>query len=164
MVLINLKLLVLSFCGKCEFLPPLGKLPSLEHLCIGVFPRVERVGVEFLGIENDDNAGAPRGYQISLFPKLKRLQFDDLIRWEKWELGINSGEEEDNSLVVMPSLQSLEITSCGRLTTLPDFLRKTPLQHLQIKICRALKERCREGVGEEWPKISHVPNIQLLDY
>ncbi|GMN53376.1 hypothetical protein TIFTF001_022521 [Ficus carica] len=78
MALINLKSLSLQSCEECVFLPPLGKLPSLEDLNIGYFKRMERLGVELLGIENDDNAGAPMSHQISLFPKLKRLQFGNL--------------------------------------------------------------------------------------
>lgn len=144
MALIYLKSLSLGDCRVCKVLPPLGKLPSLEYLEIWNFYRVERVGVEFLGIENDEN-GAPRSHQIS-FPNLKWLLFLSFFFWEKWESGINLG--------------AFKFQSCCSLRELPDFLPKTCLQHLQIKYCHFLKERCREGDGEEWPKISHVPSIQ----
>lgn len=142
---------------NCEYLPALGKLPSLEILKMEELYSVKRLGVEFYGIENDDN-GAHRTHLIS-FPTLKQLVFNHLPQWEEWELGINSGEEEDDCFTI--TLQSLHISYCQKLKTLPDFLRRIPLRRLEITGCKILKERCREGVGEEWPKISHVPELQL---
>ncbi|TQD68598.1 hypothetical protein C1H46_045869 [Malus baccata] len=59
----------------------------------------------------------------------------------------------------MPCLSSLQILQCDRLKTLPDFLRKTPLQTLDIGRCGNLARGCQKGRGKEWPKISHIPNI-----
>ncbi|KAK9929850.1 hypothetical protein M0R45_026926 [Rubus argutus] len=66
----NLRLVVLIEWKFCEVLPPLGKLPSLEGLEIYWMNNVKKVGVEFLGIEEEIetfSAGI-------LFPKLKHLQ------------------------------------------------------------------------------------------
>nr|POE46610.1 putative disease resistance protein rga3 [Quercus suber] len=63
----------------------------------------------------------------------------------------------------MPRLQHLSIWNCRKLKSLPNFLRTTPLQHLEIQSCQILKERCERGTGEEWPKISHIPNI-IINY
>ncbi|CAN6696259.1 unnamed protein product [Malus baccata var. baccata] len=63
----------------------------------------------------------------------------------------------------MPYLSSLKIGQCYALETLPDFLCKIPLQNLSIFVCPKLAERCKEGSGEEWHKISHIPNIKILN-
>ena len=44
---------------------------------------------------------------------------------------------------------------------LPNFLHTTPLQNLGIYGCPIVKERCEGGIGEDWHKISHVPNINF---
>nr|POF08306.1 putative disease resistance protein rga4 [Quercus suber] len=61
----------------------------------------------------------------------------------------------------MPRLQRLSIRYCPRLKSLPNFLHTIPLQNLKMEWCPILKERCKRGTGEEWPKISHIPNIDF---
>jgi hypothetical protein len=43
---------------------------------------VKKVGVEFLGIEEEEIETLSGGI---LFPKLKDLQFVDMPNWEEWE-------------------------------------------------------------------------------
>ncbi|KDO39602.1 hypothetical protein CISIN_1g042336mg [Citrus sinensis] len=142
MSLNKLKKLELSFCNKFEIMPPLGKLPSLELLEVFALQSVKRVGDEFLGIE------------IVAFPKLKHLIFVDLDEWEEWE-------NEKNDITIMPQLNSLEIRDCHKLKSLPhQILGNTTLQMLKIYNCRILEERFDEETGEDWSKISHVPNFK----
>ena len=160
MSLTKLKTLHLILFSKLECLPPLGNLPSLETLKILRLDSLKKVGVEFLGIEsqkkkNDDI--------IIIFPKLKFLDFLHLKEWEEW-IGIGGmrEEKEDNGVtIIMPRLHSLSIGSCPKLKSLPDFLRTTPLKELKIYQSPILKQRCQRGTGEEWPKISHIPNINI---
>jgi hypothetical protein len=35
----------------------------------------------------------------------------------------------------------------------------TSLRHLTIARCPRLEERCKEEIGEDWPKIAHIPNF-----
>ena len=100
-----------------------------------------------------------------LFPNLIFLEFYELIEWEEWN-GIGGGEEEEEDctrrFAIMPRLQHLSIWCCTKLKSLPNFLRTTPsLQHLEILYCGILKECCKRGTREEWPKISHIPNIEF---
>ncbi|KAM3749907.1 hypothetical protein ACB098_05G220700 [Castanea mollissima] len=44
---------------------------------------------------------------------------------------------------------------------LPDYLRNTPLQTLDIYTCPTLEKRCERGIGDYWPYISHIPNIEI---
>ncbi|PON55636.1 LRR domain containing protein [Parasponia andersonii] len=54
--LVNLRCLTLFSCANCEFLPPLGRLPSLEILHMFHMDKVEEVGHEFLGVETGRKA------------------------------------------------------------------------------------------------------------
>ncbi|XP_062009732.1 disease resistance protein RGA2-like [Rosa rugosa] len=164
----NLRKLVLYEWKYCQVLPPLGKLPSLEILEIQEFQNVKKVGVEFLGIEE----------QVSgiLFPKLKRLSFSGMPEWEEWEgitkedsseitiewEGITKEDSSSSEITIMPRLSSLQITKCPKLKALPDFLNKiTTLRTLEIKACPILERDYQQGVGKEWHNISHIPNVSI---
>ncbi|KAK9929874.1 hypothetical protein M0R45_026947 [Rubus argutus] len=150
----NLRQVALVDWKFCEVLPPLGKLPSLEVLYIDSMNNVKKVGVEFLGIEEEIetfSAGI-------LFPKLKHLCIGDMPNWEEWE-----GEIKDYSeITIMPRLSFLRISWCPKLKGLPDFVCKiTALRSLEIRTCAILEGDYEKDVGKEWAKISHIPNITI---
>ncbi|KAK9929837.1 hypothetical protein M0R45_026915 [Rubus argutus] len=151
----NLRQVDLYCWTFCEVLPPLGKLPSLEILEIEWMHNVKKVGVEFLGIEEEIetfSAGI-------LFPKLKHLQFFNMPNWKEWEGIIKDSSDE---ITIMPHLSSLRIDWCPELKGLPDFLHKiTALRTLTIEDCAILERDYEKGVGKEWPDISHIPNITI---
>uniref|UniRef100_A0A7N2LL66 R13L1/DRL21-like LRR repeat region domain-containing protein n=1 Tax=Quercus lobata TaxID=97700 RepID=A0A7N2LL66_QUELO len=162
----TLKTLQLIMCKNLEHLPSLGQLPFLEVLSISLF-NLNRVGDEFLGIEDSKN----KDHDI-VFPNLKSLQFVYLRNWEEWigMGGIGEEEEEnDNGIVtipiiikIMPRLQSLKIFYCYNLKLLPDYLCTAPLlKELEIFGSLLLEESYKTGTGENWPRISHIPNIIL---
>ncbi|PON92553.1 LRR domain containing protein [Trema orientale] len=153
--LVNLRRLVLNGCPNCKTLPPLGKLPALEILHIELMAKVEKVGPEFLGVELGGDEMEIESCSVS-FPKLEELCFQDLDSWEAW-----SGFSY-YPVTVMPSLRFLKISNCSRLRTLPDFMRRTRVQELTIDSCPSLEGSCREGVGEDWSKICHIPNIRIV--
>ncbi|XP_070682213.1 putative disease resistance protein RGA3 isoform X2 [Malus domestica] len=157
MSLNNLIFLDLEDWNECEVLPPLGKLPSLERLELWGMEGVKKVGVEFLGIEKETSSASSC---ITLFPKLKKLQFFYMNAWEEWK-GVEEWKEEDSHITIMPWLSSLHFFRCHQLKTLPDLLRKTPLQTLHIIDSGYLARGCQKGRGKEWPKISHIPNIYI---
>ncbi|XP_068312906.1 putative disease resistance protein RGA3 isoform X2 [Pyrus communis] len=153
----SLRFLCFDGWNECEVLPPLGKLPSLERLILWSMEGVKKVGVEFLGIEKETSSAS----SCIIFPKLKTLTFRYMDAWEEWK-GVEEWKEEDSYITIMPCLSSLRISRCPQLKTLPDFLRKTPLQTLDIQDSLSLARGCREGRGKEWPKISHIPNITIM--
>ncbi|KAK9929857.1 hypothetical protein M0R45_026931 [Rubus argutus] len=150
----NLRRVALIDWKFCEVLPPLGKLPSLEDLGIYTMNNVKKVGVEFLGIEEEIetfSAGI-------LFPKLKCLHFFDMPNWEEWEGVIKDSSE----ITIMPRLSFLRISWCPKLKGLPDFVHKiTVLRTLEIRKCAILEGDYEKDVGKEWAKISHIPNITI---
>ncbi|KAL4629304.1 hypothetical protein ACB092_05G296300 [Castanea dentata] len=176
-----LKRLFISGCPNLKLVPPLGKLPLLEKLAINATPMIRKVGDEFLGIgieeeELSESSKNNNNKDIIIFPNLKSLRFDSMEEWEEWTgMGGTIEEEEeetDNSanafvtnnspnIKIMPLLHFLLIGSCGNLKSLPDYLRNTPLQKLYIYGCPILEQRCERGIGDYWPNISHIPNINI---
>ncbi|PSS11944.1 Disease resistance protein [Actinidia chinensis var. chinensis] len=63
----------------------------------------------------------------------------------------------------LTSLQEFDIFDCTKLITLSDGMQcLTTLKKLSIDLCSDfLYERCQEEVGEDWPKIAHIPEIKL---
>ena len=76
--------------------------------------------------------------------------------------------ESCRSLIAIPewickliSLQSLKIGDCPNLESLPEGIGAlTSLQTLDIRRCPILLKRCKKQIGEDWHKISHIPNLK----
>ncbi|KAI9161164.1 hypothetical protein LWI28_015033 [Acer negundo] len=155
--LTNLRSIWLIEWINCEQLPPLGKVSSLESIVIQRMKRVKRVGIEILGLESDGITLSSSSSSISAFPKLKTLKFVEMEELEEWDFGI-----EDDNITIMPSLRVLQIEDCPKLKVLPKkILPMAPLEVLSIDRCPILMDRYREGTGENWSDISHIPNIQI---
>ncbi|XP_075657208.1 putative disease resistance protein RGA1 [Castanea sativa] len=133
-----------------EHLPPLGKLLFLESLTIRDLGRLKKVGAEFLGIEESEKKETD-DILITLFPNLISLTFCGMYEWEEWNgIGGEEGEEEEDYIrrfTIMPRLQNLTIESCMVLKSLPNFLRRTTLQHLVI--VHSLNCEWMERTGKE---------------
>ena len=70
-------------------------------------------------------------------------------------------QESGVTITIMPRLQNLEISICPKLKSLPDFLPTTPLKTLMICGSPILSQCCKTEIGDQWPKISHIPNIEI---
>ncbi|KAL5755840.1 hypothetical protein ACOSQ2_020586 [Xanthoceras sorbifolium] len=145
-----LRRLTLSYCENCERLPPLGRLPSLEYLSVNNMS------------ESDVASSSSSSSLIVAFPKLKYLKFESLDEWEEWDTTTRRREDEEDVVTIMPCLRNLTIDFCIELKALPDYIvRKTTLEELNINLCSKLKERYERGIGEDWSKISHIPNVNI---
>ncbi|KAJ6417863.1 hypothetical protein OIU84_001279 [Salix udensis] len=160
----SLQELRLIKCGNLEVLPPLGRLPNLEFLHL-YSVGVRRLDAGFLGIEEVENANINEGEiaRVTAFPKLKSLWIENLKELEEWD-GIERrvGEEDATTtsiFIIMPQLRELTIYYCPLLRALPDYVLAAPLQMLRITGCLNLNKRYGEEKGEDWHKISHIPNI-----
>lgn len=155
-----LKRVRLWACFNWKTLPPMWKLPVLEHLEIWEMKNVKEVGQEFMGAEAEKGQASSSSSSSSVnnniaFPCLKHLKFQSMDGWQEWYYG--------HLLTTMPLLCSLKINSCLMLKSLPrHLLQKTTLQVLDIFNCPILTERySRNGTGEDWHYISHIPTITI---
>ncbi|KAL6272941.1 hypothetical protein ACE6H2_023633 [Prunus campanulata] len=65
-------------------------------------------------------------------------------------------------LASFTSLTKLIISSCQKLSSLPEGMRSlTSLREFVIDDCPELERRCQCDIGEDWPKISHVPHVSF---
>ncbi|GLT28390.1 hypothetical protein SLA2020_033300 [Shorea laevis] len=76
--------------------------------------RVEKVGVEFLGIEMSLSTSSS---SVVAFPNLKTLRFGHMGRWGEWEEWDSGSSGE-----IMPCHSSLTIDYCLTLKKLPDYI------------------------------------------
>ena len=62
----------------------------------------------------------------------------------------------------LPSLHTLSIFYCSKLTCLPTSLSLSNVQQLTIFCCHSeLEKRCEKETGEDWPNIAHIPHISV---
>ncbi|CAI0419181.1 unnamed protein product [Linum tenue] len=60
------------------------------------------------------------------------------------------------------NLQQLELYGCDNLKFLPNWLTElTALETLTLPYHGYISSRCRNSTGEDWPNISHIPNIEV---
>ncbi|BFG15446.1 hypothetical protein CerSpe_017200 [Prunus speciosa] len=151
-------------CENLKYLPTgLHYCSSLKTLKLGGFwEELDSFPDFYLG------TGSSQLQRLELigWPKLKSLpqqiqHFTSLtsLRIEKF----NGVEALEDWLGNLTSLRTLEIWFCLELRNLPSVTamqRLTKLQTLGIWCC-ALEERCTKDSGQEWPKISHIPNIKI---
>ncbi|PNY08097.1 NBS-LRR resistance protein [Trifolium pratense] len=170
--------LEISYCPKLA----LPCLPSLKKLyvrecnnellrSISTFCSLTRLTLVECG--NEGITSFPEGMFTNLtflqkltienFPKLKELPYQPFNQALEY-LEISQCDE----LVSLPekiweslqSLRSLKIDNCKGLRWLPKGIRHlTSLEVLKIYGCPTLKERCKEGNGEDWDKIAHIPTL-----
>ncbi|XP_049376708.1 putative disease resistance protein RGA3 [Solanum stenotomum] len=68
----------------------------------------------------------------------------------------------EQGLEGLTSLTDLYVQNCEMLKCLPEGLQHlTTLTSLQIYGCPALTKRCEKGIGEDWHKIAHIPNVDI---
>ncbi|TYK10417.1 putative disease resistance protein RGA3 [Cucumis melo var. makuwa] len=159
-------------CPKLIYIPKLPSTRAYVHLChVGVrlvmrvgsvlsclgqlkleqILDMERLPAEFYRHFPTFDEGTSISSTMPTFPRLRWLEIikcPNLLSLPTWI----------NHLI---SLETLRIISCPKLKSLPAEIGKLQyLQELQIVDCPELEERCKQG-GEDWPKISSIPNITL---
>ncbi|CAI9106783.1 OLC1v1006002C1 [Oldenlandia corymbosa var. corymbosa] len=162
-------------------------LLSLENLSFDQLPSLKHLGRELYGLDDDHLQQAQQGGNYHLechdvdntvaFLSLKRLSFTELEDWETWE-DISDEETEEKAegdhqpktnnaaanISIMPRLEILNIKGCRNLEALPVGIlaKASSLKTLHITCCDKLVERYSDKSGEDWMKMSHIPNTVLL--
>ncbi|XP_021986642.1 disease resistance protein RGA2 isoform X2 [Helianthus annuus] len=115
------------------------------------------------------------GELISLPDNLPKLEDLELRKCDKLiSLPDNLPKLEDLLLTMcdklislpcnLPSIRKLEIVNCDGLLSLPDEIQSfKDLNKLEIRNCYHLCKRCTRNTGEDWPKISHIPDLSIID-
>ncbi|XP_074567026.1 putative disease resistance protein RGA3 [Curcuma longa] len=147
----------LSGCRRCEFLPPLGQLPSLESVHLDELNSVQHIGREFCA--GDGNSGC------KAFPKLDTLSILRLPNWVKWD-GVEAGD--------FPAIDFLEVNQCSKLAGFPQHLISA-VKQLDVKGSggglSALKDLnsltrlfsyVRSQNDQKWMLSSYLPALQHL--
>jgi Leucine-rich repeat (LRR) protein len=162
--LTSLKSLRIRTCNRLKSLSPgIQHLTALQDLELDDCPKLELANVE------DE-------MQWQGLKSLHTLKFSRLLKLVSLPLGLQHGTtlqklliSDCEDLTAIPewihnctSLQVLEIDGCSSLTSLPEGMRSlTSLQRLTIWYSPYLLQRCKREEGEDWPKISHIPNLEL---
>ncbi|XP_065879908.1 putative disease resistance RPP13-like protein 1 isoform X2 [Euphorbia lathyris] len=134
----NLESLVVQRCRKliaCRLQWGLERLPSLSNLTIGKDENVESFPEEML------LPCTLTSLKIKEFKNLSSLNYRGIQH--------------------LSSLRKLKIKKCSKLQSLPPEGLPSSLTSLIISGCSTLRERCQRGEGEDWPKISHIPSIEI---
>jgi Leucine-rich repeat (LRR) protein len=152
---------------KCHKLNSISQgiqhLTALRDLEIGSCPELE--------LANDED-----GMQWQGLKSLFSLKFSHLPKLVTLPLGLQHVTTLQKlvisncyNLTAIPkwiqnctSLQEFKISDCSRLTSLPEGMRSlTSLQWLKIYRCPILLQRCEREVGDDWPKIAYIPNLEF---
>ncbi|GKC67448.1 disease resistance protein, partial [Tanacetum coccineum] len=143
----SLQELYINACSDLHSLPSnLSKLERLEIVICdrlvslpGNLPELERLDIGF----NYRLVSLPMN-----LPKLEVLHLQEC----KELLSLPS---------YLPNVKKLCIIGCDGIS-LPDEMQSfRGLKELQIYGCENLSRRCEKEIGEDWPKISHIPHIDI---
>jgi len=182
----NLNNFMVSSCPKLKSLPePIHSLSSLYQLIVYGLPKLQTFAQESLPINlrilEVSNCGSLSTSAITNWGLKSLTCLAELrIRGDGLVNSLMKMEESllPNSLVSihishlyylkclkgkwlqhLTTLESLEISDCRRLESLPEEGLPSSLLVLTIKQCLLLQASCQSNGGKEWPKIAHIPCI-----
>ncbi|XP_055820927.1 putative disease resistance protein RGA3 isoform X2 [Solanum dulcamara] len=150
----------LNVWGDATGLSSISNLSTLTKLCIrnnldASLPEEmfkSLTNLEYLEISNIPNI---KELPASL-ASLNALKYLEIQHCESLE---SLPEEGVKGLT---SLTTLTINNCKMLKCLPDGLQHlTALTSLTIRECPEVEKRCEKGIGEDWHKIAHIPNLYI---
>ncbi|XP_021765678.1 putative disease resistance protein RGA3 [Chenopodium quinoa] len=107
-----------------------------------------------------------RSLQFHMIPKLLVLPsgLQHLTNLRSLKITCNRGFMElPEWISCFSSLAYMCVSICPKQTSLPEaFCNLTSLNELKILSCPGLTDRCQGPKGSEWPKIQHIPLVQVL--
>ncbi|KAH7840836.1 hypothetical protein Vadar_022350 [Vaccinium darrowii] len=184
----NLYFLFVSDCEKLKALPQQMHtlLPSLLSLELSNCPEIESFPegglpskLSTLVISSCKKlVGARRDWGLQTLPSVTHLmlggEYEDVVDLFPEEgllpstltsLHIgrlpNLKTLNNKGLQLLGNLKHMLISHCPQLVSLPEEGLPTSLFALEIVECPLVKARCRKEEGEDWPKVAHVPAINM---
>ncbi|KAL5202509.1 hypothetical protein ABZP36_013461 [Zizania latifolia] len=126
----------ISSCSNLinDLLQEINELSSLKHLTI-------------------TNCASFCSFPVKLPPTLQILEIFDCSN-----LGYLPADLEEALC-----LTAMTILKCPLIPCLPEHGLPESLKELYIRECPFITQRCQENSGEDWPKIAHVPVIEISD-
>ncbi|XP_021979842.1 putative disease resistance RPP13-like protein 1 [Helianthus annuus] len=180
----NLTFLSISDCKRLVSLPELKNLALLKDLKIRRCPGIDvsihggcwppkLCSLELEGLKKPISEWGDLNFPTSLvdltlygephvsdFSQLSNLSPSSLTSLDI--TGFDKLESLSIGLQHLTSLQHLAIFSCPKVNDLPETLLPSLLS-LRIEECPKLKERCEGRGSHYWPRISHIPKIEIED-
>jgi len=137
----SLRKLVIAGCDSLIYLPRSIKcLTTSEELFI--------INCE----ELDDDRKKEWGKNSTFFPFPSKIGYCNIALPEQFLQGYAE------------SLQTFIIKKCPNIREMLEAIGNLKkLQNLEIIDCPRLSKKCRRGIGEDWPKIKHIPKIKVAD-
>lgn len=180
-----IKNLTIGNCEKLACLPVegFGTLASLRRLHIYNCPRLkqfERTGsllpcllkeLQIRSCSKLINSILLELHDLSSIANLTIADCDDLYQFPEEGLSamikflsISNCKNLQNipaRLKELSFLKTFTIFNCPQVPCLPTEGLPERLQELYIKDCPLLTDRCQVNIGADWPKIAHIPNIDV---
>lgn len=155
--LISLRVLTIDECLDLISLSEgMGDLASLERLVIQNCP-------ELVLPSNMNKLTSLRQVAILCYSGNSRILQGLEVIPSLQNLTLSYFNHLPESLGAMTSLQRVEIISCRKAKSLPNsFHNLINLHTLLIAGCPVLEKRCKKGTEEDWKKIDHVPELELI--
>ncbi|GLT60207.1 hypothetical protein SLA2020_329850 [Shorea laevis] len=153
----------IASCPKLESLGATCLPLGLKELKIGYFSEEVEESLDFSFIHHIHTS--LEKLSLVKWEKLTQLphHIQHLIALRELEIwGFSKLDALPEWLGNLSSLESLLIEGCMNLRCLPSaeaIRHLTKLKKLEIRYCPVLEESCARETGAEWPKISHIPNV-----
>ena len=157
----KLQYLAISNCPEIESFPEGGIPPNLSTVFIFNCEKLlSGLAWPSMGMLTDLSVWGPCD-GIKSFPKEGLLPTSLTYLW-LYDLS-NLEMLDCTGLLQLTCLQILEIYECPKLENMAGESLPVSLVKLTIRGCPLLEKRCRMKHPQIWPKISHIPGIQVDD-
>nr|XP_048328237.1 putative disease resistance protein At3g14460 isoform X2 [Ziziphus jujuba var. spinosa] len=154
----------ISYCGKLVSLLEEGWPSNLKSLSILGCDKLFTINMQWnLGVLTSLTSLAISGQKVALDSFLEEGQLPITLTSLALIYIVNLRSLHSKAFRSLTSLKELKIYKCPDLQCLPEEGLPASLELLSIESCTLVAQRCQREIGEDWPKIAHIPRIQIFD-